>query len=339
MYDPSDVGKKGSLFGLPYSLSESNLILLPVNLDVTASYGDGTAESPGVMLDESSQLDLSLPRIERPWEMKMAIADRFISREDNNRYRNLAKKVIDDLESRIPASENASLLSEVNTFCESVQRQVEQQCNEWLDQEKTVGIIGGDHSSPLGLIKALSARGEFSILQIDAHMDLRKDYEGFTYSHASIMHYALQCEGVSSLTQVGIRDYSEAEENYVKNTTKPIHIFWDESLFEETVNGVTWKQQVEQIIKSLSNNVYISFDIDGLDPSLCPNTGTPVPGGLKFNEVAFLLHELAKSGKKIIGFDLCEVGNRAWDANVGARILYRLAATLGVTQKFLKFKR
>jgi len=335
MYNPSDVGKKGSLFGLPYSLSESNLILLPVNLDVTVSYGEGTAESPGVVLDESSQLDLSLPSIKKPWEMKMGFAERFITSEDNINYRSMAKKIIEDLESGIAASENASLLPEVNEFCSKVHSQVEQQCNEWLDQGKMVGVVGGDHSSPLGLIKALSGRDQFSILQIDAHMDLRSAYEGFTFSHASIMHNALQCEGVESLTQVGIRDYCEEEENYVESTTKPIHVFRDEALFEENVNGVTWKPQVEQIIKTLSDNVYISFDIDGLDPSLCPNTGTPVPGGLTFNEVVFLLNQLSKSGKKVIGFDLCEVGGAAWDANVGARILYRLATTLGVTQKLL----
>ncbi|MEP5613374.1 MAG: agmatinase family protein [Cyclobacteriaceae bacterium] len=336
MYNPSDVGKKGSLFGLPYSLSESNLVLLPVNLDVTVSYAEGTSESPEMVLNESSQLDLSIPGIEKAWEMKMAMAERFISSADNNSYRNKARKIIGDLESGIPASENAELLSEVNAFCKSVHNQVEEQCNEWLDQGKMVGIVGGDHSSPLGLIRALSNRGEFSILQIDAHMDLRNTYEGFTFSHASIMHHALQCEGVKSLTQIGIRDYCEEEENYVECATKPIHIFQNEWLFEDAMNGATWKQQVERIIKTVSNDVYVSFDIDGLDPSLCPNTGTPVPGGLKFGEVVYLLSQLVKSGKKVVGFDLCEVGNAAWDANVGARILYRLAATMGVTQNLLR---
>ena len=83
-----------------------------------------------------------------------------------------------------------------------------------------MGVVGGDHSSPLGLLKALANREEFGLLQIDAHMDLRAAYEGFTHSHASIMFNALKLEGVSSITQVGIRDYCEEEELYIKKFKK-----------------------------------------------------------------------------------------------------------------------
>ncbi len=75
----------------------------------------------------------------------------------------------------------------------------------------------------------------------------------------------------------------------------------------------------------LPSLVYISFDIDGLSPALCPNTGTPVPGGLEFDQAAYLIQQVFKSGRKIIGFDLCEVGNAEWDASVGARILWELS--------------
>ena len=90
--------------------------------------------------------------------------------------------------------------------------------------------------------------------------------------------------------------------------------------------GQTWKSQCDEIIGRLPQHVYISFDIDGLHPSLCPNTGTPVPGGLQLEEVNFLFKQLVMSGRKIIGFDLVEVspGGGDWDANVGARVLYSL---------------
>jgi len=96
-------------------------------------------------------------------------------------------------------------------------------------------------------------------------------------------------------------------------------------------DGVTWREQCDAIIKALPDAVHISFDIDGLDPTLCPNTGTPVPGGLAFEEATYLLSKLAASGKRIIGFDLVEVTpgkHDEWDANVGARLLWHLCGVL-----------
>lgn len=338
MYDPSAVGKRGSLFGLPYSLEESDLIILPANLDVTTSYGDGTSQAPNLILDESSQLDLSLPFVDKPWELKMVFAPHIVGGDENAIYRSKAKKIIEHLESGGSISGNEKLLKEVNDYCEKIHCQIEEKCEELLDLGKLVGILGGDHSSPFGLIKSLARRKKFGILQIDAHMDLRKAYEGFTYSHASIMYNAMQMDGVQSLTQVGIRDYCEEEEEFIRDSNKKLDVFFDEILFNERTEGVLWKDQISKIVETLPENVYMSFDIDGLDPSLCPNTGTPVPGGLKFLEAISLIDQVVKSGRKIIGFDLCEVGNSAWDANVGARVLYRLSAALGVSQSLLSYK-
>ena len=89
----------------------------------------------------------------------------------------------------------------------------------------------------------------------------------------------------------------------------------------------------QEIISHLPEKVYISFDIDGLDPKLCPNTGTPVPGGLELEQVYGLFRELVNSGREIIGFDVCEVGDGEWDGNVGARIVYKLANLLNLSQK------
>jgi len=88
--------------------------------------------------------------------------------------------------------------------------------------------------------------------------------------------------------------------------------------------GEKWQNICNKITNELTDYVYISFDIDGLDPKLCPNTGTPVPGGFQFEEIAYLFKQISASNKRVIGFDLCETGNSAWDANVGARILYKL---------------
>ncbi|MDP6368761.1 MAG: arginase family protein, partial [Planctomycetota bacterium] len=89
--------------------------------------------------------------------------------------------------------------------------------------------------------------------------------------------------------------------------------------------GETWHALMEQALEPLPQRVWITFDVDGLQPTLCPNTGTPVPGGLSWSQANVLLYLLGKSGRKIVGFDLCEVGPKEWDANVGARLLYKLA--------------
>jgi agmatinase len=199
-----------------------------------------------------------------------------------------------------------------------------------MGKNKLVGLVGGDHSVPLGYLEALGEKhNNFGILQIDAHHDLRKSYEGFHFSHASIFFNALKINSVSKLVQVGIRDYCDEEVEIVQNEPGRITVFYDQQIKENQFNGLTWKEQCDSIIQELPDEVYISFDIDGLDPKLCPGTGTPVPGGLDFFEINFLLKKLVESGRKIIGFDVCEVGQHVWDANVGARILYKLCNWMG----------
>ncbi|MDH5399996.1 MAG: arginase family protein, partial [Cyclobacteriaceae bacterium] len=131
-----------------------------------------------------------------------------------------------------------------------------------------------------------------------------------------------------------IRDICEDEVSYINNNRHRITTFYDESIKEAVFQGSTWQQQVERIIEELPELIYISFDIDGLAPAYCPNTGTPVPGGLTFEEATYLIRSVVKAGKTIIGFDLNEVapGDSEWDENVGARLLYQLACWMGVSQ-------
>jgi agmatinase len=136
---------------------------------------------------------------------------------------------------------------------------------------------------------------------------------------------------MSKLVQVGIRDVSEREV-HLSDEHNRVKTFFDWNLKNESYHGKTWSQQVEEIIESLPKNVYISFDIDGLKPELCPHTGTPVAGGFELQEISYLFFKLVESGRKIIGFDLNEVapGNEGdWDANVGARALWQLVCAAG----------
>lgn len=336
MYNPSEAGKKGTIFGLPYSLEEADLIFLPVHLDTTVSYADGTAKAPSLILDESSQLDLSLVNIHQPWTLKMAIHPKIVEKSQNEIHRARAKTVIKAIE----AGKKVDLeqVQFVNEFCEKVHAEIERISTRFINEDKILGIIGGDHSSPLGLINAIANKYEFGVLQIDAHMDLRKAYEGFEFSHASIMYNALKNKSVTKLVQVGIRDFCEEEEDRVKASDDRIKVFFDYDTYLSKEAGVSFLNQAKKMVGSLPELVYISFDMDGLQPSLCPNTGTPVPGGLSFNESETLIAEIVESGRKIIGFDVCETGNHVWDANVASRILFRLATYTGVSNGLLQFR-
>jgi agmatinase len=218
------------------------------------------------------------------------------------------------------------LLAEINTECERMVTSIERRAGEWLDKGKIDGLLGGDHSTPLGFLRALAKRHEsFGILHIDAHMDLRMAYEGFTYSHASIMNNALRIPQISKLVQVGIRDYCEEEVSVVTAEKGRVVVHTDAEIQRASFAGQTWRERCDAIVAALPEKVYVSFDIDGLDPTLCPNTGTPVPGGLSFQQATYLLSKL-KERRQIIGFDLVEVapGQDDWNGNVGARLLYHL---------------
>jgi agmatinase len=126
--------------------------------------------------------------------------------------------------------------------------------------------------------------------------------------------------------QVGIRDVAQSEVDLIAENDK-ITTFFDWDLKNAEFEGQTWSDQVKEIIAVLPSKVYVSFDIDALRPELCPNTGTPVPGGFSLEQMNYLLFALAASGKTIIGFDLNEVGDDPWDANVGARALWNLCCS------------
>lgn len=328
-FDPNGLGKKGNLFGLPVEYSEAQLIIIPVPWEVTVSYREGTANAPNAILKASTQIDLHHHSINNAWQSSIAMLP--ISNElltENKSLRQLAKSHIQALEEGAAIESGSLVIKKINEASENLNIYLKNLSTQYLKEGKLVGVLGGDHSTPLGLLRALATKYDrFGILQIDAHADLRKAYEGFTYSHGSIMYNALKLPSVARLVQVGVRDLCEEEVQVIDRSMGRVKTFYDQDLKALLYEGETWKAICAEIIKELPNYVYISFDIDGLDPKLCPNTGTPVPGGLEFSQAAYLIQELVKSGRKIIGFDLSEVApsNNEWDANVGARMLWELS--------------
>jgi len=335
-FDPNSVGlRSNNIFGLPFGESESELVLLPVPWEVTVSYRPGTARGPEHIFDASMQVDLYDADVTDGWKkgFHMLPVDKNI-RKKSDFLRQCAELIISHLVEGGVVTDNEQLsekLRGINNGGKMLHDWVHEMTSSLLKEGKKVGLVGGDHSTPLGFIKALGdIHEEFGVLQIDAHADLRNAYEGFTYSHASIMYNVLQqIPQVKKLVQVGIRDYCDEELEMIQNSNGRISTFFDRDIKAAQFEGTTWKQICDDVIAQLPQKVYISFDIDGLDPKLCPDTGTPVPGGFEVEQVFYLFRRLRESGRKLIGFDLNEVscGEHSVDgidAIVGARILYKL---------------
>ncbi|MBL7872393.1 MAG: agmatinase family protein [Cyclobacteriaceae bacterium] len=329
IFDPNGLGVKGNLFGLAVDQTEAQLIIIPVPWEVTVSSHEGTANAPHAILKASTQIDLHHHAIDNAWKSSIAMLP--ISNELKNESKSLrlrAKSHIQALEEGATIESGSVFTKKINEASENLNIYIKNLSSQYHKEGKLVGVVGGDHSTPLGLLRALATKYDrFGILQIDAHADLRKAFEGFTNSHGSIMYNALKLPSIARLVQVAVRDVCQEEIHMIDRSMGRVKTFFDQDLKARLYEGDTWKAICTEIIKELPNYVYISFDIDGLDPKLCPNTGTPVPGGLEFTQATYLFQELVMSGRKIIGFDLCEVApsTNEWDANVGARILWELS--------------
>lgn len=330
-FNPDDTGvANGNYFGFPFTVDESRLVLISVPWDATVSYNDGTANAPQAIIDASIQVEIYDPHNPDAWQQGIATypTDEWIT-VNSVEMRRVAQQVIEHIEQGGDTVQVQQQIDLVNRAGELLNEIVGRQAAELLGLGKLVGLVGGDHSTPLGLIRALSEHyPDFGILHIDAHCDLRNAYEGFEYSHASIMFNALKVPQVSRLTQVAVRDFSHDELQRAESDPRVIQ-FTDYALKEDSFSGITWREQCDRIVSTLPERVYVSFDIDGLSREYCPSTGTPVPGGLSYNEAVYLLLSLRQSGRQIIGFDLTEVSpseRDEWDANVGARVLYKLCS-------------
>ncbi len=332
-FDPNSIGDtNNNIYGLPFSVDEAEVVVIPVPWEVTVSYSSGTAKGPQAIYDASYQVDLYDPGIKDAW--KIGIAMEVVSKKiqtTSNLLRKKTEKYISMYESgKDPASNKImkGIQSEVNKGCAKMNEWVKERSLHYINNKKIVALLGGDHSTPLGLLQALALKHtSFAILQIDAHADLREAYEGLEFSHASIMYNAIKIPQVSRLVQVGIRDYCEAEALLEKNSNGRIVTFYDRDIKNSQYDGTSWAEICKNISAELPQKIYLSFDIDGLDPKLCPNTGTPVAGGFEFEQVLYLIEKIVDSGRQIIAFDINEVtpGKDEWDANVGARLLYRIA--------------
>ena len=303
------------LFGFDVGYEDAAVVVLAVPWELTVSYGRGTAAAPQAVLQASHEIDL----------YAFGFAQQAYRR--GFRLQTLAHPVIAQQQALLSTSQELAP-DRINAFSATLNQAVQQATAELHRDGKKIVLLGGDHSIPFGFLRQLSLQyQDFGILHLDAHFDYRRAYQGLDFSHASIMYQVMtQLAAVKKIVHVGIRDFCAAEYEFMGKLGERASVFFDYDLYRRGFVNL-----VDSIIASLPAKVYVSFDIDALDPSLCPQTGTPVPGGLSYNDVLLLLEKLHASGRTVIGADLCETvpASNHWDESVAARILYQLCALRG----------
>ena len=340
-FDPDAAAPPESgVFGLSHDERTAEALILPVPFDATTSYRKGAARGPEAVLRASKQVELFDPVFGKPYEHGIAML------EPDPRVPRLNAEASDKAERIIALGGDlkgdaflARDLARVNAIGAEVNEIVHAWTARALAEKKLPAILGGDHSVPFGSIQACAERHPgLGVLHFDAHADLRDAYEGFSWSHASIMHNVVRrLDTVAKLVQVGIRDFGEREHELIAGSKGRIRAVFDSELARARLEGGATRDLVRRAIDELPREVYVSFDVDAFDPTLAPNTGTPVPGGLSWHDAMLWLEELARSGKRVVGLDLNEVSPGetspevdSWDAIVGARLLYRL---IGAAQR------
>ncbi|MBP6002977.1 MAG: agmatinase [Pyrinomonadaceae bacterium] len=245
-------------------LDTARVLILPVSYEGTVSYGTGTGAGAMAIVNASRNMEL------------------YEEETDAEVY----KIGIHTLPEFTPRETPEAMMSDLYGYSKKL-----------LDLDKFVCMLGGEHSVSAPLIKAhFEKYPGLSVLQIDAHADLRDSYDGTPHSHASIMARVVKDLRIPSV-QVGIRSISGDEARSLKEGL-PTRIFWARDIAGRT----DW---IDEAISCLTDDVYLTIDIDGLDPSIVPTTGTPEPGGLGWYETLTLIRKLAEN-KRVVGMDLVE---------------------------------
>lgn len=331
-FDPDAPSTNDALFGLPHTREEASVVVTPVPFDATASYRPGSAKGPDAIREASAQIDLLDPYFGEVYRAGIFMEGTTDWMPDvAKRARELALPII---EAGGPTRETLSAHEELERLCAEVEGVVYHAVTRTLEEGKTPVVLGGDHAVALGSMIATVEWAQrthdinqVGVLQLDAHRDLRDAYLGMTRSHASVMFNALvRLPAITRLVQVGIRDTGVNETAYAESLGERVSTFRAADIHRRLDEGEKFSALAHEIVDQLPHHVYVTFDIDALDPPNCPNTGTPVPGGLSYDRAMRLLKALADSGKHVLGADLVEVapGRDEWDANVGMRALYSL---------------
>jgi agmatinase len=331
-FDLDETWKTQSIFGLP-THPNPKIEILPIPWDTCAPFERGTRHAPKAIQIASTQLALYDLEYGAFWKEGIFMHD------VESRYMHLSEHMKSLLQTCISSDEeNVPISKQIDTIVEEFQDDIYQKSKTLLAEEKIVGVLGGEHSSSYGLIRASSelfSDGNFGVVHINAHLCFQNDGGRIRNSRSSIFWHVSKLQHVQKIVGLGIRDVEEQEVLYANSLGTRHRTYYDHELSRRLLSGESWLSIVNECIQHLPPNIHISIDIDGLDPFLCPNTRSPVPGGLSFQQLQALLFRLSQS-RNIVSFDLCEVApdpQNEWDANVGARVLYKLCGAAMASQK------
>jgi agmatinase len=336
VYKSSLRNVKGELFGIVKHPNDATVVLIPVPLEIVGLEDSGTASAPERILQQSCHVSLFADKdleattlacamLPIPYDIKMIGEQLHHQRE----------RIIDSPYGMYRSS-NAEAIRIIDRQLSKINEYIKKKTLRFLNQGKIVGLVGGECSSALGCIEAMAEHyGSFGILHIGAQPNLHKHYDGFSYSYASVMYNACKINEVEKIVQVGLRDYCQEDQRVMNEQGDRIVPFFDYNIKQALFEGKTWQSITDSIVAELPKQVYLRFDINGLDAKLCPNTSRPVPGGLEIEQVIYLLEAIVKAGKVVIGFDLCEIGHGEssdWDALVGGHLLRQLSILAAKSQ-------
>jgi agmatinase len=258
--------KKGFLGTDNKSNNKENVVVIPFGLEKTVSYGGGTSKGPKEIIKASHQVELF---------------DEDLNKEP---YKHIGIKTLKPFPIKKNIIDALKQIENINKLL--------------LDKKKFPLVLGGEHSLTAGAIRPFIKKfGKICLLHFDAHTDLRNSYNGNKFSHASVIRRCLDNPNVSVIS-FGIRNISSNEISFLNKNRKRIKIYWAKDKLNWDLN------KFKKIIRN--KKVYLTFDVDGLDSSLMPATGTPEPGGLFWNETIKII-KIAAQSSKIVGGDINEL--------------------------------
>ena len=282
-------------------LSLAQVHLLPCPMEATVSYGGGTSHGPRAILEASTQLEL----YDRQFDCEPALL-----------------YGVHTFEEMVLSTEPATAIEEIASRVAEV-----------YQPGKLLGVLGGEHSLTYGVLKGLVSRRPrpIVVVQLDAHSDLRDEYEGSPFSHASVARRMLELPEVEQILQLGIRSLCPEEAQVIREDSRV------RTWFTEDVHGGRFEDELRERVRG--KDIYLTVDVDGFDPTLIPSTGTPEPWGLSYIQGEQIFQILSEEAN-LVAFDCVELapvaGSHASDFIV-AKLVYRLM-NLFLRDKIQKLK-
>ncbi len=285
----------GGITGSYSDLESSRFVIIPVPYDLTTSYLSGTRKGPYAVIEASTHLEL--------YDEELGI------------------------ETFLAGIHTLPFIEPVTSSPEAMVERVAEVCRAMLDKGKVPVMIGGEHSLTIGMVKSLkSCYPDLSVIQLDAHADMRDSYEGSRYNHACVGRRVFE---TSYLKQIGIRSLSREEAEYIESSKVDV-------VYADDLHSIS----DEDILNGLKDHVYISIDLDVLDPSIMPSVGTPEPGGLKWEDLLRIVRLVAET-RHVVGFDVVELSPIPGFVSpdyLAAKLIYRSIGYIYTSSRDLRSK-